>query len=337
MEGSGMKYLLNISTHGSDLDIIGDDWSAVHSLLADEGFDGLELYPVPEYPEEKVPKDLITGIHLRFFVILDQIWKGDRRGLLKIFGNEEAVRHFYGGDDRSEIIDTYRRQLAMAERFSCEYVVFHPVHAELEYIYTWEFPWTWQYTVDLAADVINEVMAGSDFSGKLLFENLWWPGNFRLDSPAEIERLLGRVNYGNCGIVFDTGHCMNKNQSITTELEGIDYIVKTINDLGSLASEIQAVHLTKSMSAAYVKQSRKIPDPYEGADGFWDRLAVAWEHVRNIDTHDPFERAEIAGLFDYIDPDHVVFEFSFANEAEWRRKVETQNRAITGLPPGTRP
>lgn len=326
-----MKLLLNISTHGSDLDIIGDDWGSVQSLLAEENFHGLELYPVYEYPEDKIPSSIITGIHLRFFVIIDQIWRGDREGLLKIFDNEESITHFYGGTDRNVIIDTYRRQLDLAERLGCEYVVFHPVHAELEYIYNWEFPWTWQYTVDLAADIMNEIISASGFRGRILFENLWWPGNFRLDGPEEIERLLDRVEYADCGIVFDTGHCMNKNQSIGTEQEGIAYILETIRRLGALAAEIKAVHLTRSMSADYVHAAKMIAEPYRDTTNFWERLAVAWDHVQKIDHHDPFEHPEIVKLFDLIDPEHVVFEFSYKHLAEWRSKIRRQKRAIAEL------
>ena len=323
-----MKFLLNISTHGSDRELIGDDWSVVQTFLRDEGFDGFELYPVQGYPFEKIPSGIIHGIHLRFFIIIEPIWNGNRARLLDIFGDEATILHFYGGSGREALIETYRWQLELAERLGCDYVVFHPTHCELEYIYDWKFPWTWQSTVDLSADIMNEVMRETPFRGRLLFENLWWPGNFRLDHPEEIERLLGRMDYPNCGIVLDTGHLLNKNQCIRTESEGIAYLLQTVENLGTLKSTILAVHLTRSLSAEYVNAAKSLQDPYKGSQNFWERLAIARQHVQQIDTHDAFESREIARLFESIEPEHVVFEFSFCNLSQWRTKVRAQKCAL---------
>jgi hypothetical protein len=35
----------------------------------------------------------------------------------------------------------HARQLDLARHLECAHVVFHPVHCELEYLFTWEFPW----------------------------------------------------------------------------------------------------------------------------------------------------------------------------------------------------
>ena len=328
-----MKYLLNISTEASDLDIAGEDWSAVVALLEEERFDGVEVYPTPGYDLTKIPASIVTGLHLRFFVIIEPIWHGDRRRLLEIFGNEDTVRHFYGGTDRQALIDAYREQLRVAAEFGCEYVVFHAAQCELEYIFDWQFPWTWQHSIDLCAELINEVMRDTDYQGKLLFENLWWPGSFRLDGPEEIERLLGAVRYPNSGVVLDTGHILNKNQAIQGEADAIAYLLDAVKSLGTAASTIQAVHLTRSLSADYVIMSRQLQNAYAGAETFWDRFEIARRHVEQIDTHDAFESPAIAALFEFIAPEHVVFEFAFKSLAEWRRMVRTQcNALFHGLP-----
>lgn len=323
-----MNRLLNISTRRKDLDIAGEDWSAVSELLSVEAFDGVELYPVQGYDFAKIPVSIVTGIHLRFFVIVEPIWKGDREKLLDIFSNEETIRHFYGGTDKNAIIDTYRDQLRLAREFGCEYVVFHPTHCELEYLFDWRFPWTWQSTVDMSADLMNEVMRESSYEGQLLFENLWWPGNFRLDSAEEIERLLGRVRYPNTGVALDTGHMLNKNQAIRTEEEGIAYLLDSLRSLGDAVSTIKAVHLSCSLSAEYVKTSKSLEDPYAGAESFRDRFAVARRHAEQVDTHDAFESPDIAKLFEVIDPCHVIFEFAFSDINEWRRKIRAQRNAL---------
>lgn len=325
-----MQRLLNISTHGSDIEIIGDDWKQARAILSTNEFDAFEVYPVDGYPFEQIPPDLIGGVHLRFLPIMGPIWEGDRERLLAIFGDEDTVKHMYGGMDKTAIIEIYRRQLALAHRLGAEYTVFHASQVELEHVYSWHCPWSWQETVDMCAEIINEVTAETDYTGWIMFENLWWPGSMRLDAPAEIERLLDRVVYPNSGIVLDTGHILNKNQAIRSEAQGIDYILKTVQGLGELRSTIKAVHLTRSLSAEYVLQSRTTGDPYAGCETFWDRFVQAHKHVSQIDQHDPFEDPAIGGLFDLIDPDYLVFEFTFASRAIWEDKIARQKRVLAG-------
>ena len=62
-----MKFTLNISTHPGDLAILENDWNNARGILRAEGFDGYELYPVGEYDWDSIPRDLITGVHLRFY------------------------------------------------------------------------------------------------------------------------------------------------------------------------------------------------------------------------------------------------------------------------------
>lgn len=323
-----MKHLLNISTHGSDLELVGENWKDAVKLLEKTGFDGYELYPVGNYPYDTIPKGIIGGVHLRFFVILEPIWNGNKERLLQIFETEENIRHFYGGLDRDAVIDCYRQQLNLAQKLGCQYVVFHPVHYELEYIYNWNPPWSWESTVDLAADVINEVIKETQYDGWILFENLWWPGNFRFDSPKEIDRLLSRVSYPKCGLVLDTGHILNKNQALKTEADGVRYILETVELLGKYKSLVKAVHLCKSLSGEYVHTSKKITDPFKQAVSFWDRFRIATEHVQCIDQHNPFEENHIQELYSKISPDVTVFEFSFKSMDEWVGKIDKQRRSL---------
>jgi sugar phosphate isomerase/epimerase len=323
-----MIRLLNISTHGSDLELVGNRWEKAVKLLEKTGFDGYELYPVGNYPYDTIPQGIVGGIHLRFFVILEPIWNGNKKRLLQIFDSEENIEHFYGGLDRDAVIQCYREQLELARKFNCPYVVFHPVHYELDYLYNWNPPWSWESTVDLAAEVINEVVKESQYDGWILFENLWWPGNFRLDSPKEIERLLSRVSYPKSGLVLDTGHILNKNQAVRTEAEGVKYILDTVDLLGEYKSLVKAVHLCKSLSGEYVLESRKINDPFGSAISFWDRFRIATEHVQCIDQHDPFEEDHIQALFDRISPEVTVFEFSFKSWDEWMLKIDKQRKAL---------
>ncbi len=326
-----MKNLLNISTHGNDLDTIEHDWQKAKDFCQRNGFDGYELYPVGEYDWTAIPPEIVVGLHLRFFVILEPMWRGHRRRLIEIFGDEETIELFYGGLDRQTIVDAYRQQLALAQQLGCEYVVFHVSQNEFEYVYDWQCPWSWQETVEMSAEIMNEATDGSAYEGKILFENLWWPGSLRLDSPDEVAYLLERVDHARCGLVLDTGHVLNKNQAIRSEREGIEYLIQTVRNLGRFRRTIKGLHLTRSLSADYVRRSRQEPNPFEGAETFWDRFSIALEHVTQIDQHDPFEEPSITRLFDWVAPEYLVFEFSYRDLGQWQAKIDRQKKALAGL------
>ncbi len=322
------QRLLNFSTHAKDLEFFHDDWSRARKFLSQWEFDGFELYPVGDYPFERIPPDIITGIHLRFFVILAPIWRQDTRRLLSIFGDWQSVEHFYGGRDPQCIVDLYSRQLNLAHQLDCAYVVFHPVHCELEYIYNWRFPWSVEETLDLCAEVINAATAQSPYAGRILFENLWWPGSFRLDSPEEYDYLLSRVNHPCCGIVLDTGHLLNKKCNITSEAQAVVELLRSIDNLGETVRHIHAVHLTRSLSGDYVRNTQGLTQPFYPRQTFWERLEQARRHVARIDQHEAFKSSKIAAVIEKIQPDQVVFEFTFENMVQWQAKISAQKKAL---------
>ncbi|MCE1273513.1 MAG: hypothetical protein LWW75_03190 [Chlorobiales bacterium] len=58
--------------------------------------------------------------------------------------------------------------------------------------------------------------------------------------------------------------------------------------------------------------------------------------MRRIDRHEPFSHPAIAGLFDLIEPDNVVFELAFSSLDEWIGKIEQQKRALRRVFPECR-
>ncbi len=331
-----MKFALNISTHPGDQAIIGHDWNNARGILEAEGFDGFELYPVGEHAWETIPKGLIIGMHLRFYPILRPFWTEDNRRLLEIFGDSETVSTFYGGPTRESLIANYRRQLTLAHQLGCAYAVFHLAQSEFDYIYNWQFPWDWRDTVDMCAELLNAVLADSPFRGDLLLENLWWPGSFRALHPEEIEYAMERITYPHTGVVFDTGHMLNTNQSIFTEAAGIEFLIRSVRSLGEARRTIRGVHLTRSLSAEYVAKTLVLPSPPVATGTFWDRYHQAIDHVNRIDHHDPFEDPAIAGLFDVIDPAYVTYEFSYRSREEWLGKICLQRNAMAGVHPNVK-
>lgn len=326
-----MQFTLNISTHPGDLAIIDHDWHHAQQLLVDEGFDGFELYPVGDHPWDSIPAGLMRGLHLRFYPILTPFWHGDQHRLLEIFGDEQTITTFYGGLTREALIADYRAQLALAKQLGCAYVVFHLAQSEFEYLYDWEFPWTWRDTVHICAELLQAVCADTPYTGEVLLENLWWPGSFRARDADEIAYALERVNLPRAGIMLDTGHVLNTNQQIATEAEGIGYLLGTVEALGEMRQAIRGVHLTRSLSADYVTRTRAAQPPPPASGTFWDRFHQAIDHVRQIDQHDAFTDPAIAGLFDIIDPAYVTYEFTFASREEWLDKMRRQRHAMRGV------
>lgn len=329
-----VRRLLNFSTHPGEPEMFHDDWNEAAQFLDRWEFDGFEIYPVGDYPCAAIRPDIVAAIHLRFFVILAPIWREDRKRLLEIFGDWETVEHFYGGrvaDRGAEWIAAfYARQLDLAEHLGCEYVVFHPAHCELDHVFNWRFPWRVDDTLALSADVVNAATRRSRFSGYILFENLWWPGSFRLDDPREYDALVSRVDHPNCGIALDTGHLLNKNPALNDERQAADYLSDCVDNLGEVAREIRTVHLTKSLSGDYVRESRAWTDPWGEARTFWEKLDVARRHVGRIDQHMAFEESHVGAVVEKIAPQNVVFEFTFRNMAEWEVKIAAQKTALAG-------
>jgi sugar phosphate isomerase/epimerase len=307
--------------------LIGDDWNRAAGFLAEEGFDGFELYPVGDYPWDRIPKCLALGLHLRYYPILEPIMRNDRAALMRIFGDEETARTFYGGLTRDDLLRDYHSQFEIASRLGCEYVVFHLAQSEFDHVYDWQYPHTWKETIDLCADLLDLAMASTHFKGQLLLENLWWPGSFRCLDADEIDYALGRIAYGRTGIVLDTGHVLNTNQGLASERDGIEHLAKVLGGLGNAAKSIRGLHLTKSLSADYVRTTLGSPPPEPTGD-FWERYGKILDHVQQIDHHDAFEDPAIRRIFDYISPDFATFEFGFANKAEWLGKIRLQRNAL---------
>jgi len=326
-----MQFTLNISTHPGDQAIIGNDWNEAQRLLKAEGFDGYELYPVGEHAWEKIPAGLILGMHLRFYPILRPFWIEDSRRLLEIFGNKETIATFYGGLKPESLVANYRKQLSLAQQLGCSYAVFHLAQCEFDYMHSWHFPWEWRDTIDLCAELLNAALEGSCFTGVLLLENLWWPGSFRAIHPDEIDYALSRISYQNTGIVLDTGHLLNTNQSIDTESQGIQFLIDSMRSLGEMRRAIRGVHLTRSLSSEYVTQTRTSPAPHLAEGTFWDRYHQAIHHVNQIDQHDPFEDPAITNFFETIEPDYVTYEFSYKSREEWLDKIRRQRKAMAGV------
>lgn len=294
------------------------------------GFDGMELLPVGNYPFSRIPRQLVSGLHLCFFVFLRAFWQSRQDELETLFGSMENVNRLYGGSDPECIVKTYAAQLNLASDLGCDYVVYHPAQCDLAHIYDWNFPWHWRETLEICSEILNSALAESGYQGWLLFENLWWPGSFRLEDPTEYEYLRKKIHHERCGITLDTAHMLHSMQGFRQEKHAIAELLKKVESLGSLRQEIRTVHLCSALSGEYIQTSRRSAYPQPDLD-FWQQLKLARKHVSRIDPHEPFTDPAIGTLFDLLEPDQVVFEFTFRDVHSWQQKISTQKKILEDI------
>ncbi len=324
-----MDRLLNTSTWNGGVTIFDNDWNRAVEFLKHWEFDGYELYPIGNNDYGTVPSGIVKGIHLRFFVILTPLWREDRKRLIEIFGSMEGVTEYYGGNDANCLKEFYTSQFNLAQELGAYYVVFHPVHCEFEYIYDWKFPWTIEETLDVSTELMDAAVKDSNYTGYILFENLWWPGSFVLDHAWEYEYILSKMNYEKCGITLDTGHMMNRNFDLQTEAQAIDYICSHLDDLGKdVRDAVKNVHLTCSLSGDYIKESMKSGKTFKPGMTLNEKFHQAYGHVSSIDRHEPFHDRVVEKLYDKINPLSTVFEFTYGDVGQWQDKIAPQKRAL---------
>ncbi|QIZ76275.1 TIM barrel protein [Ferrimonas lipolytica] len=321
-----MKQLLNVCVSPQPGHLL-EDWPAAKQWLATHGMDGYEIYPYGDVDVATIPTEQVGGLHLSFNTNLRPFWQQDNAQLLKLFDSQQNIITFFGCNSPDELVASYRKQFDLAEDCGAPYVVFHPVDCNLENLFDQQFPWHWRDTMVLMAELLNAALKGSRFSGKLLFENLWWPGSFRLDDRCEYDLLRHLVNYDNCGLCFDTGHMMATNSGLRTEQAGIDWLMERMVQL-DLQREIETVHLNCSLNGAYIEQSKLTRQPYQHCNDFWQRLDVALKHVSQIDNHGPFAQANIAPLLELIAPNHLVHELRQDSLALWGEAIAVQRTAL---------
>ena len=323
-------FLLNFSSLQKDLALFDGSWERLKGFVSDQGFQGIELYPVGQVDHRQIPNGLVKGLHLRFFVLQNEMWKEDLKGLKRIFGSFDSVKRFYGGTGKDAVVSTYIQQLELAQTLGCSYVVFHLAHVELDHVYDWKMQTSWQETLDIGCQIMNEALSATSFQGHVLFENLWWPSGFNLGRDEQLEFLLDRMKHEKCGICLDTGHLLLESEGADSQEEALAILVSRLKGLSHLKEHIKALHLTCTLSGAYLKKTKGAGPSGPSHEDFWKRLSLARDHVFKLDRHDPFELPGTCKLVELTEPLFVVFEFRFSNLKTWEEKIALQKRALKG-------
>lgn len=323
-----MLKLTNLTTHPMDLDRFTEATEGIEDFLNSHGLDGFEVMLLDEWEDHRLPKGRIHGVHMRFWPMWLDFWKGNRQGLLKEFLTEEAVKSFYGGSDRETLIQHYKMELKRAHENQSNYVVFHASHVTLEQCYTYAFDQTDEMVIDSFIELINAITEGFSSETTLLFENQWWPGLTFLN-PILMDQLMSCISYPKKGFMLDVGHLMNTHTGLRTESEGVDYILSCLETLGEeRISWIKGIHLNSSLSGAYVEFSKEKSGDYDPEKPFMERYIEAYSHIGQIDGHNPFENPRISEIVDRVQPDYLVYEFITETYEALSEKIKRQHLAF---------
>ena len=298
-----MKTQFNITTSFCDLDRFE---SREEFLALLKGFDGVELMVCGEDERNLIRPENVVGLHMSSFYCWLDFWQGNLDRCLQEFGTEEAMYAYYGGETRQALIDRFRADLANAQTYGAEYMVYHIADSNSLETLTGRYAHTDEEVIDAACELINTALDGVTDGPVLLLENLWEPG-LTFTRPEMTARLMDGIRYPNKGIMLDTGHLLHTNLSLRTQKEGVEYIHRRLGEHGDLCKYIRGIHLNQSLTGAYMRRVRKNP-PVLSAD-YNEKMGQLFEYVFQADQHKPFVAPGVWELIERIAPDYLTFEF----------------------------
>lgn len=317
-----MLQLVNLSNYSSDLELINHSATCLRLFLEQHRLDGLEMMFCGPWDERLHRREWVRGVHLKFWPYWLDFWRGDLPALRRQLGSDEMIIKSYGGLRREDWLQVYRENIRQAKTAGAEYIVFHVSHARIPEMFSGVFSVNDREVIAAAAEVVKQLADEIPDGMMLLFENLWWPGLTLQDSEL-VAWLLKQVSPVQAGLMLDTGHMMNTNPELRNEEEGVEYIIQTVERLGSYKRYIKGIHLHCSLSGQYVKESRQA----NRAKGDYTMEEVM-NHVLRIDEHRPFSSPAVRRIIDCIQPDYVIHEFMQLSMQDWMDKVTTQQLAL---------
>lgn len=314
-----VKYLFNypvIDWYEKELQLMGQ---SLGEYVASMKLDGIEQLIYDNNMILKY-KELTIGVHLEYWSYWIDFWWNNQQRLDYIFESNEEKKHYYKAQNIYEWIEYIKKNITLALNLKPQYLVWHVSEANVQEIFTYNFYYNDRQVLLATSEVFNEVAKIIPDNVLILFENLWWPG-LRLNSMENVVYFFEKLKHNNVGIMLDTGHLMNTNINLTSELEASIFIKDIVNNLGSFASLIKGVHLNCSLSGQY--QKKIIEQQFKFCEFDKHRL---WEHITKIDKHEIFQTKAPSFLIDYIQPQYVVHELAYDNLILLRNKIMAQSR-----------
>ncbi len=307
-------------------------WDALGKQIRALGLDGIEGIVDPVDLDTAFPKELLAGYHLVFYPDWLDFYRRNERELLRKFGSWEMIERVYRGTKPEDLMRQFKEDLSFAQSMNTPYMVFHVSDVSLEEGYTYRWLHTNREVLDGAIEFINELLRGVEPTFDFLVENQWWPGFTFLD-PAETEYLLSRIDYPRKGIMLDTGHLMNTNQTLRTQAEGIHYIQELYRAHGELGKSVLGMHFHQSLSGAYVRRNTgKLPENFP-AD-YFAAFSMEYPHIESIDRHRPWTDPKCVCLLDEIQPRYLTHELSSGPERPQLTATRRQLNTIRKGRPG---
>lgn len=307
----------------------GVSWENLRRDMEIIGCDGIEgIWAGEEIPAD-FPKTLLTGYHLTFYPDWLDFYRGNEKALIKKFGSLESAYGFYGGNKSEALLDLYREDLMRALALGADYVVFHVSDVSIEEGYTYRWLHSDEEVIDSSVEIINHLLSGIEPEFDFLVENQWWPG-FTFTEPQKTSRLLDGISYVRKGIMLDTGHLMNTNTSISSELDGVAYIHEMLELHGELSGMVRGIHLHQSISGGYVQTHTGFL-PADLSDDYIERFSLNYSHIQKIDRHEPWTIPEIRSVIEKISPRYLTHELPAGDIAAQLQMAAKQIRSIRFL------
>lgn len=322
-----MYKITNMCNYSETLERFGNDYNKMRNFLNEYNFDGIELIQYEFWNEDSIPKEMIKGLHLKFYPVWIDFWREDKEKLLSKVENEENIKMLYGGLNKQVLVDYYKKELEIAEKIGVEYLVFHVCHVDIDESYSYNFSYTDEEVIKETAYFLNQVFKDTNYTFKLLLENLWWPG-LKLTDKHLVKKLIDSIDYKNTGFMLDTGHLLHTNPYLKNSDEAIDYILETIENLGEMKKYIKGVHLNYSLSGEYVLETIKKYENKNLIGNFKDRYMEAYWHIFKIDYHHPFINKRVREIISKLDLDYLVYEFITNSLEELKDYIEKQDKCL---------
>ncbi|MCY7008456.1 sugar phosphate isomerase/epimerase [Fusobacterium simiae] len=285
------------------------------------GFDGFELIKFTDNDNTPL-KEYIKGYHIRFFPSWMEFYLEDFISLYDELKDKKYFKSLCGGENsKDELVNYFKKELEIAKTLEVEYIVFHACNIKIIESLTYNFKYSDMEVLKNVVDILNEIFEGGNYNFKLLLENLWWSG-LRLTNKEEIEYLLKNINYKNVGFILDTGHMINNNPEIKNSKEAVEYIKKNLKNIEEYKKYIFGMHLNYSLSGDYVKKT--IEKNRKQDLDIRECMKTIYEHINNIDYHDPFEDKEITEVINSLPIKYLVFELIGNTKEELENKIQRQ-------------
>lgn len=324
-----MERLFHLSTTFKQLDWFEEDWGQIEAFVNKQNIDGIELGLTLDYDITKIPKEIIRGVHLSFYPMWLDFWRGNEEKLNQLFPSIEAREAYYKAKTPEDLVVNYTKQYERAKVLGAAYMVFHVSHILPEdSFFTHPTPYHDQEVMAATIELVNQAFPKEAEGPLLLFENLWWPGlNYR--DPALTKWFIEQIDYPNKGYLVDVSHLILNSEKISSEKEAYRYIRQTIANLGETAKWIKGMHLNKTLPKYYRQRNFEyLYEQYMKTKDERQKLTLLKKHIQALDGHKPFDHPIAKEIVACINPLYCVYETAPQSKYELAYYIKQQNKAL---------